>query len=140
MDFNSDGLYGSNLNRHVNREFNPSFKAKKQSLSSFSYPAIITIQLCLCSLSASHNVSTHSFAKLSRFSELPSEYASSINNTPPNDALIISFVLIAVCPKYPATRSFRLTFLNTFLFKIPRLLKIRPMIFATSVFPEPGGP
>ena len=64
------------------------------------------------SLNASHNVSIHSFAKLSRLSVFPSAYASSINSTPPKLSLITSFVFNAVCPKYPAIKSARVTFLN----------------------------
>ena len=100
------------MNRHVKRESSPSLYAKKHSFKSFSYPAIITIKSSLWSLNASHNVSIHSFEKLSRFSVFPRAYASSINNTPPILSLIASFVLSAVCPRYPATKSARVTFLN----------------------------
>ena len=82
----------------------------------------------------------HSFEKLSRFSVLPSAYASSMNKIPPIAELIISLVFIAVWPKYPAIRSDRVTFLNVPDFKIPRWLNIFPRIFATSVLPVPGGP
>ena len=72
----------------------------------------MTIKSSLCSLNASHNVSIHSFEKLSRFSVFPRAYASSINKTPPRLSLIASFVLSAVCPRYPAIKSARVTFLN----------------------------
>jgi hypothetical protein len=40
------------------------------------------------------------FENISIESFEPSEYASSINNTPPKHWVITLFVLIAVCPKY----------------------------------------
>ena len=54
----------------------------------------------------------HSLEKLSFLSVLPKAYASSINNTPPKLSFITSLVFKAVCPKYPAIKSDRVTFLN----------------------------
>ena len=63
-----------------------------------------------------------SFAKLSLPSLFPRLYASSINNTPPIQLSNNFCVLIAVCPKYPATKLSLLATINFLFFKNPIFL------------------
>jgi len=63
-------------------------------------------------------VSIHSFANESLFSSLPNEYASSMNNTPPNALSITSYVLILVSPKNYPIKSDLLAIINLSLLSI----------------------